>query len=65
MDQMTRRSNYSQELSNVILYLLSKPSAGRKSIDEFLGLIAGRMADELAGGFEWVHTFCCVNKELD
>ena len=52
MDQMTRRSNYSQELSNAILYLLSKPSAGRKSIDEFLGLIAGRMADELAGGFE-------------
>lgn len=51
IDVLARRS-YSQEFSNAILYLLSKPNVGRKSIDEFLGLISGRVADELAGAFE-------------
>jgi hypothetical protein len=51
MDILARRS-YSQEFSNAILYLLSKPNIGRKSIEEFLGIISARVVDELAGAFE-------------
>ena len=46
--------NYSKEFINAILYLLSKPGNGRKSMEEFLGLISPRVVDELAGALEWV-----------
>lgn len=50
--EVLARRSYSQEFSNAVLYLLSKPNIGRKSIDEFLGLISARVVDELAGAFE-------------
>lgn len=41
---------YSADLKNVLLYLLSKPGP-RKSIEEVLALMGGRVLDELNASF--------------
>lgn len=44
---------YSPDLKNVVLYLLSKPGP-RKTIEEVLALMGGRVLDELNSSFVWV-----------
>jgi PAB-dependent poly(A)-specific ribonuclease subunit 3 len=44
---------YSGDLKNVILYLLSKPGP-RKTIEEALALMGGRVLDELNASFAYV-----------
>lgn len=45
---------YSPDLKNVVLYLLSKPGP-RKTIEEVLALMGGRVLEELNSSFVSVH----------
>lgn len=48
---------YSPDLKNVVLYLLSKPGP-RKTIEEVLALMGGRVLDELNASLVYVLLSC-------
>ena len=55
--------SYSPDLKNVVLYLLSKPGP-RKTVEEVLALMGGRVLDELNASFVYVLLYFLIVSEL-